>query len=173
MLHNKNMTEDGSQELVYPKHASDANLSQKVPAQFEGLVATLAMVGFTREVRLVQSLHRLEVCQISLATAKMLNSEEEAIVDVDEIGILKVKLSEAKLAPCLITLEENIKRLTSFIGSLPSGDLESLEFSKYKFLEMIGTLGEFLVQERNKARANDDRVDVSESMFSCMVGGRA
>jgi hypothetical protein len=175
------MIEEESVELIYPSHADDANLSKTTPTPFEGLVATLATVGFTSETRLVQSLHRLEIAQITLATAKMLNNEEEKIIDIDEHGVLKVKPSDAKLAQCLTTLEENIKSLTSFIGALPEGDLDSTEslplsianFSKYKFLKMITALGEALVTERNKARATYNCVDVSVYMCSCMGRGES
>ena len=165
------MIEDESIELIYPKQADDTNLSKHTATPFEGLVATLATVGFALETRLVQSLHRLELAQISLATAKMLNCEEEKIIDVDAHGVIKVKPSDGKLAQVLTTLEENIKYLTNFIGALHEGDLNSSEFSKYNFLKMIANLAQELVTERNKARASYNRVDVSVYMCSCMGKG--
>ena len=160
-------------ELVYPTQADDATLSRTPPTEFEGLVATFATVGYALETRRVQSVHRLEICQITLAKSKMLNSEEEKFIDIDELGVLKVKQPDAKLAPCLITLEENIKSCTSFIGALPEDDLKSAEFTKYDFLKMISLLGDLLSQERNKARANYICVDASESLLLQRAGWKS
>ena len=169
------MIEDESIELIYPKQADDTNLSKHIVTPFEGLVATLATVGFALETRLVQSLHRLELAQISLATAKMLNCKEEKIIDVDAHGVIKVKPFDGKLAQVMTTLEENTKIKDElqehFIGALHEGDLNSSEFSKYNFLKMIANLAQELVTERNKARASYNRVDVSVYMCSCMGRG--
>ena len=111
----------------------------------------MSLTGNDLDVRLIQALSRLETAQLSLANVKMLNAEEESVVEVEPMGLIRTKVGAAKLGPGLVKLEQNIEDFASYNAALPTGDAEEFKKLGYNFFEMIAVLDGFCEAERNKA----------------------
>ena len=102
-------------------------------------------------IRLVTCLSKLERCQIMLGKAKMLNQEEDRIVDVEPLVLIKTDLEAARLCTCLVDLEAATKDFASYAAAVPATDLEGDLFKPYGFVNAIKVLDEMCKLERNKA----------------------
>ena len=136
---------------MYPLRADDTNLAMMTPTPSSALIDMMSLTGNDLDVRLIQALSRLETAQLSLANVKMLNAEEESVVEVEPMGLIRTKVGAAKLGPGFVKLEQNIKDFASYNAALPTGDAEEFKKLGYNFFEMIAVLDGFCEAERNKA----------------------
>ena len=136
---------------MYPKHAQHENIANSELTNFQFLVDYLAMAKEIPEMHAVQALAKMEMCTINLGKVKMLSSEEERLLDVDESTILKMDLQAGRLAPALVTLSESNKSLASFLAAVPASDAEKEPFAKLNLPNAVQELDQYYTFELHRA----------------------
>ena len=68
----------------------------------------------------------------------MLGVEEERVIDIEEVALIRSTPEQAKLGPALMELERLIKSSASYIANLHDEDFPA--FWEYKFTDMIKTM---------------------------------
>lgn len=136
---------------IYPKHANHEALAARQVTPSAVLIDALSTSNRTQEVFLVQTLCKLEECQIALADCKRLSKEEDRLMEVDEASLLKTDLEAAKLAPALVCLRHRIEGFATFIAGLPGADLEKEPLVAFNFPEVVSTLTKLHETEQNVA----------------------
>ena len=128
--------------------ADDMKLAAMPMTPMATLIDNLSLANCMQEIRLIQALHRLERVQIQIAIIRMLNTEEDRVIDVDDYGVMRTRVEVGKLGPGLV----NVKDFVNYIAALPSEDLQHDSFQKYRFLSMNIALNGIVECERNKAK---------------------
>ena len=136
----KKTIQDGSRHLAYPASPNHTVLSSHVLTDATVLTDTLSSAGEHRECRLVQLLVKLEKAQVGVAHIHMLNIEEDRVTEVDDTALLRISVTEAKLAPKFVECDTFIKEFTAFYANIPPADTEHATFAQYKFQEMTKQL---------------------------------
>jgi len=128
--------QESDRHLVYPpnspQHQALATHSETPSAT---LVDVLALTNRTLESKLTQVLTQLEVVQIQVAQVKMLNLEEDRIVEVEETGVLKTDVERARLGPALVELVKNMDYFAAFVTNVSQDDMTSTLFAPYKLFD--------------------------------------
>ena len=146
------MLKADSYHLVYPKMAIDMHLSTLPITPIAVLVDSLSLASRSQDIRLIQALSKLERVQLQIASIRMLNTEEDRVLDVDDFGLMRTTVEQGTLGPALVKLEMGVKDFANYIAALPSDDLQHDDFKKYGFLAMIVVLDGIVESERNKAK---------------------
>ena len=132
--------------------ADDMKLAAMPMTPMATLIDNLSLANCMQEIRLIQALHRLERVQIQIANIRMLNTEEDRVIDVDDYGVMRTRVEAGKLGPGLVKLDLGVKDFVNYIAALPSEDLQHDSFQKYRFLSMNIVLNGMVECERNKAK---------------------
>lgn len=138
--------------LVYP---TDLKMQDVVvrhgPTPVDTLVDVLCMAHRSEECKLVQVLSKLESLQMQMARCRMLNIEEDRLVDVDEAALLKTDATSARLAPTLAELSDKTREFVLFLSNVPAATINSEAFAPYKFSNVAEQLDQFYQSELKKA----------------------
>ena len=143
--------QDGKILTVYPKHAVHENIANAAGSSRTMPVDALSMANNTDEMHAVQALAKLETCTINLGKVKMLQAEEERLLEVDESSILKMDLQSGRLAPALVTFSTSIRSLASFLAALPGSAAEKEPLCTYSLASAVKDLDGLHLLELHRA----------------------
>ena len=121
------------------------------PTPVGTLVDVLSMASRSEESSLVQVLSKLEGLQMLMARCRMLNVEEDRLIEVDEAALLKTDATSARLAPTLAELSDKTREFVLFLSNVPAATINSEVFAPYQFSNVAEQLDQFYKLELKKA----------------------